>query len=451
MRMIYGDANEEYSRFWDYAEAIRKLNSAYKEGFVTRCRRIIRVDGEHLKGPYPGILLTAVAKDGNNNIFPIAIFPIAWAMVATESANTWTWFLALLVDDINLVTDKDSEITFMSDRQKGLIDALKNVVLQSEVRFCCRYIWTNFKKQFSRELFRHLLWKAARATTNYHFQQQMTAIKDILVEAYEYLVAIPSAHWSKHAFTTKSKSGMLLNNCCESFNNVLRDAMGKPIISLMEWIRRYVMQSCAAKREGLMDEDDETYVVNLQTMKCTCYKWNLLGIPCTHAMACNSRRKLDFVPYVKEAYYVSTYVRTCSPIFHGMPGHKQWTSSKLARPLPPPFRNMPGRPSKKKRKPEADEGRDGKKKKESLVSRGKKNKCANCGNFGHYKKTCKNPLQVHRRPSLDLENWGRRLEFGFLGMKMSIRKAKKDDTKGHINGEYFKSESMLSFLKRHQH
>ena len=85
---------------------------------MTRCRRIIRVDREHLKGPYPGILLTAVAKDGNNNIFPIAIFPIAWAVVATESANTWTWFLALLVDDINLVTDKDSEITFMSDRQK---------------------------------------------------------------------------------------------------------------------------------------------------------------------------------------------------------------------------------------------------------------------------------------------------------------------------------------------
>ena len=55
----------------------------------------------------------------------------------------------------------------------------------------------------------------------------MTAIKDILVEAYEYLAAIPSAHLSRHAFTTKSKSGMLLNNCCESFNNVLREARGK--------------------------------------------------------------------------------------------------------------------------------------------------------------------------------------------------------------------------------
>ena len=140
-----------------------------------------------------------------------------------------------------------------------------------------------------------------------------------------------------------------------------------------------------------VDEDDETYVVNLQTMKCNCYKWNLLEIPCTQAMACISRRKLDFVPYVNEAYYVSTHVKTYSPIFHGMPGHKQWSSSTVARPLPTPFRNMPGRPSKKKRKPEANEGRDGKKKKGNLVSRKKKDKCANCDNFGQYKKTCKNP------------------------------------------------------------
>ena len=96
MRMIYGDANEEYSRVWDYAETIRKFNlgsttivkcigiesppplfqrmyiclKACKEGFVARCQRIIGVDGAHLRGSYPGILLTAVAKDGNNNIFP---------------------------------------------------------------------------------------------------------------------------------------------------------------------------------------------------------------------------------------------------------------------------------------------------------------------------------------------------------------------------------------------
>jgi MULE transposase-like protein/MuDR family transposase len=142
MRMIFGDASEEYSRVWDYAEAIRLYNPgstaivkcigidkppplfqrmyiclpACKEGFVAGCRPIIGVDGAHLKGQFPGILLTAVGKDGNNNIFPIA-----WAVVETENVESWTWFLNLLVEDLRSVAASSScgqDFTFMSDRQK---------------------------------------------------------------------------------------------------------------------------------------------------------------------------------------------------------------------------------------------------------------------------------------------------------------------------------------------
>lgn len=44
---------------------------------------------------------------------------------------------------------------------------------------------------------------------------------------------------------------MLLNNCCESLNNVLKDVRDKLIMSFMEWIRRYVMMRYCAKRKGL--------------------------------------------------------------------------------------------------------------------------------------------------------------------------------------------------------
>lgn len=43
-------------------------------------------------------------------------------------------------------------------------------------------------------------------------------------QAYKYLADILACHWSRHAFTTKYKSGMLLNNACESLNGVLREA-----------------------------------------------------------------------------------------------------------------------------------------------------------------------------------------------------------------------------------
>lgn len=43
------------------------------EGFIAGCRLYIGLDGYHLKGPYGGILLTNVALDANNMIFPLAI------------------------------------------------------------------------------------------------------------------------------------------------------------------------------------------------------------------------------------------------------------------------------------------------------------------------------------------------------------------------------------------
>ncbi|XP_057529474.1 uncharacterized protein LOC130808054 [Amaranthus tricolor] len=182
-KMIVGDDSEEYSRVWDYAEAIRRFNPgstaivkcigidtppplfqrmyiclpACKEGFVAGCRPIIGVDGAHLKGPFPGVLLTAVGKDGNNNIFPVA-----WAVVETKNVETWTWFLNLLVEDLKSVSPSSScveagceDFTFMSDRQKGLIEALNSVIPEAEIRFCCRHIWANFKIKFPGELYKH--------------------------------------------------------------------------------------------------------------------------------------------------------------------------------------------------------------------------------------------------------------------------------------------------------
>lgn len=53
-------------------------------------------------------------------------------------------------------------------------------------------------------------------------------------------------------FPPMCKSGMLLNNCCESFNGVLREARAKPILTMMEWIRRWVnARFCPKKKEGL--------------------------------------------------------------------------------------------------------------------------------------------------------------------------------------------------------
>ncbi|XP_021773380.1 uncharacterized protein LOC110737328 [Chenopodium quinoa] len=256
--MLFGDAAEEYERLWDYAVAICKYNPGSTtivkvvgiENPPPMFQRmpILGVDGESLKWPYPGILLTAVGKDGND------IFPVAWAVVEAENAETWKWFFKLLVKDIESV-----------DQSIKLVDL--------------------------------------------------------------------------HEFE--------------------------------------------------VDNEDDTYVVNSQTKECGCFRWSLLGIPCWHALACIVKRRLLYEEFVHPTYHVSTYIAAYAPIFKVMPGFRQWEVQPLAKPLPPHYREMPRRPSKKKRVKEP-----GKDKERELVKREKKNnKCSNCDGLRHYKTKCQNVTQ----------------------------------------------------------
>jgi hypothetical protein len=86
--------------------------AAMKRGFLEGCRPIIGVDGCFLKGPFKGQLLSAVGRDGNNNMYPIA-----FAIVEAEVKDSWVWFLKTLVADLDTHGRHDRP-TFISDRQK---------------------------------------------------------------------------------------------------------------------------------------------------------------------------------------------------------------------------------------------------------------------------------------------------------------------------------------------
>ena len=82
-----------------------------KQGFRDGCRPIIGFDGCHLKGTYPGQLLTALGVDPNNGYWPIA-----WAVVEKEATEQWTWFLKLLSEDLEI--ENQYHYTFIFDQQK---------------------------------------------------------------------------------------------------------------------------------------------------------------------------------------------------------------------------------------------------------------------------------------------------------------------------------------------
>ncbi|XP_052736711.1 uncharacterized protein LOC128197902 [Vigna angularis] len=135
-RMVEGDFIEQYKRVYDYGHELLRCNpgstvqikvdshngdpifqrmyvclKACKDSFIS-CRPIICLDGCFLKGVYKGELLTAVGRDPNDQMLPLA-----YAVVEVENKDSWTWFLQLLIEDLG-----GSEVcggcTWMSDQQK---------------------------------------------------------------------------------------------------------------------------------------------------------------------------------------------------------------------------------------------------------------------------------------------------------------------------------------------
>ena len=75
------------------------------------CRPLVGLDGCHLKGKFGGHILSATAKDGNDNIFLVTL-----GVVEQENKDSWVWFLQTFVEDIG--RPNKLNLAFISDRQK---------------------------------------------------------------------------------------------------------------------------------------------------------------------------------------------------------------------------------------------------------------------------------------------------------------------------------------------
>lgn len=136
LEAIRGDLHEQFSRLWDYEFELCRSNKgttaeiqtiqsggehqfnrfyvcfdALRKSWLKTCRSIIGLDGCFLKWAIKGEILSAVGRDGNNGIYPIA-----WAVVQVENNENWLWFVKKLKCDLGLKSG--SGITIISDKQK---------------------------------------------------------------------------------------------------------------------------------------------------------------------------------------------------------------------------------------------------------------------------------------------------------------------------------------------
>ncbi|KAH9698182.1 SWIM-type domain-containing protein [Citrus sinensis] len=133
------------------------------------CRSYIGLDGCHLKSMYGGVLLAAVSMDANNGMVSLAI-----VVCEIENTETWTWFLEILHSYFDNGSD---QITFCSDRQKGLLGAIGNTWATAFHRPCARHIYSNFSKDHPGVTLRNLFWRAVSSTNKFDHAAAMEKLK----------------------------------------------------------------------------------------------------------------------------------------------------------------------------------------------------------------------------------------------------------------------------------
>ncbi len=94
--------------------------------------------------------------------------------------------MELLVEDLGIQHGKGW--TFISDRQKGLVQVLEHFFPEGEHRFCVRHMYNNFNKKYKGEALRAEVWAAAKSTSVGAFITVMDRIKALDVVAYEWLM-----------------------------------------------------------------------------------------------------------------------------------------------------------------------------------------------------------------------------------------------------------------------
>ncbi|GJZ63343.1 hypothetical protein Tco_0619764 [Tanacetum coccineum] len=145
---------EHYERIWKYKQAVLESNprstchlevsfnddgqpvfqrihvcfKGIKNEWIARCRKVIGIDGCFITHMCKGEILTAMGRDGNNQMYPIA-----WAIVDVENKNNWCWFLSLLGDDLDL--QEGLGVTIISDHHKVVMGATASTSEQDFKRY----------------------------------------------------------------------------------------------------------------------------------------------------------------------------------------------------------------------------------------------------------------------------------------------------------------------------
>ncbi|XP_062084242.1 uncharacterized protein LOC133790584 [Humulus lupulus] len=442
MAALHGTFEEGYRLLPAYCEQIRKTNPgsiasvfatgqencfqrlfvSYRAsiyGFINACRPLLELDKANLKGKYLGTILCASAVDADDALFPLAI-----AIVDGESDENWMWFMSELRKLLGVNTENMPRLTILSERQRGIVEAVETHFPSAFHGFCLRYVSENFRDTFKNTKLVNIFWNAVEALTTVEFESKISEMVEISQDVIPWFDHFPPQLWAVAYF-----EGVRYRHCnlkvTELLYNWALECHELPIVQMMEHVRQQltswfderrdmglrmtsILVPSAEKRiaEAIADarcyqvlranevefeivSTERTNIVDIRTRICSCRRWQIYGLPCAHAAAALISCRHNVHQFAEPCFTVGSYRETYSQVINPIPDKSMWHeqgegaeggNAKAEITIrPPKTRRPPGRPKKKVPRVENF------KRPKRVVQ------CGRCHMLGHSQKKCTMP------------------------------------------------------------
>ncbi|KAK4792168.1 hypothetical protein SAY86_022603 [Trapa natans] len=417
MAALHGTFEEGYRLLPAYCDQIRKTNpgsiasvfatgqdncfqrlfisfrsSIY--GFINGCRPLLEIDRVHLKGKYLGALLCAAAVDADDSLFPLAV-----AVVDMETDENWMWFMSELRKLLGMNTENMPRLTILSERQRGMVEAVETHFPSACHGFCLRHVSEHFRDTFKNCKLVNIFWNAVHALTTIEFEAKISEMVEISQDVMQWFQHFPPQLWAM-AYFEGARYGHFNLGITEILYQWALDCHELPILQMMEHIRHQltawsyhrremsmrwtnILVPSAEKRimEAISDarcyqvlranevefeivSTERTNIVDIRNRICSCRRWQLYGVPCAHAAAalisCGHNAHL----FAELCFTVASHRETYSQMINPIPDKGLWNESGEGTLTdggggggggakaditirPPKIRRPPGRPKKK--------------------------------------------------------------------------------------------------------
>ncbi|WKA06497.1 hypothetical protein VitviT2T_024393 [Vitis vinifera] len=384
------------------------------QGFTMGCRPVLAIDSCHLSGPYKGALLSAIAYDADDGMFPLAL-----GVVGSENYEDWYWFLVKLKGILD-----GQEVIIISDRHQGILRSVSELFGVENHAYCYRHVKENFSSFFNRQNIRGkkgkedallLLDNIAYARLDIDYNEAFEKLVRFNGDLARWVAENSPEHWAMSKFL-KKRWDKMTTNIAESFNAWLREERHQTIYTLlmmhmdklvamldthMRGTDKWKSVVGPKTEEKLMSNitrsapitvmpylggtfkvfTGEVYlVVDMQQHKCTCLTWQMSGLPCPHVCVVIRTLRHDVYDYIDPCFKVSTQQLIYSGQFQPLPTHnmpkvceagtlQDGQGNVFPSLQPPQVRRPPGRPRQRRI--------------ESQFSHKRAIHCSRCNGIGH--------------------------------------------------------------------